>query len=267
MRNFDRMRSVLVAGALILAGWELASWGTRVLASGIQSLALVPAGGTSRTSLTAGAVLLGNGVSAVQFATTPSNASQALCGTNPPAFSSTCAGANYSQAFTAQTSVVLAHNLNTTAIIVQCFNNASPAVAIDWNTLTLTDANDATVTFTSSQSGTCVVAGAGGGGANNCSGTETVSFSATPVFNLSFCVHEMTLTGNVTSFTVTGGSAGATHSFLFIQDATGNRTVSSPPGSLKGFFTVGSTASTASAQAFAFDGTNLYAITPGVVNQ
>ncbi len=69
----------------------------------------------------------------------------------------TSGGTNYSQAFTNQTSVVLTHNLNTAAIIVQCFNAASPAVNIDWDTLTLTDANNATVTFLISQSGTCVV--------------------------------------------------------------------------------------------------------------
>jgi hypothetical protein len=63
----------------------------------------------------------------------------------------------YQQTFTSQTSVTLAHMLGTTAVLVQCFTNDSPPLEIGWDTLTLTDSNDATVTFQNSQSGFCNV--------------------------------------------------------------------------------------------------------------
>lgn len=69
------------------------------------------------------------------------------------------AGTNYSQSFTNQTSVVLTDNLGTTNKIVQCYSEASPAVWIEPDSITLTDANNTTVTFSVAQSGTCVVNG------------------------------------------------------------------------------------------------------------
>ncbi len=65
--------------------------------------------------------------------------------------------AGYRQTFTSQTSVVLAHNLNSSSVEVQCYNAGSPPQRVEPNTLQLTDANDATVTFTVGQSGSCVV--------------------------------------------------------------------------------------------------------------
>lgn len=76
------------------------------------------------------------------------------------------AGSNYSQSFTGQTSVVLSHNTNTTNIIVSCYDNATIPNYIGFNSLALTDANSATVTFASAQTGTCIVASTGGGGDN-----------------------------------------------------------------------------------------------------
>jgi hypothetical protein len=76
-------------------------------------------------------------------------------------------GGAYSQSFTTQTSVTVAHNLGTTAVVTQCFDNSSPPVNIEWNKLTITDTNNVTVTFLVAQSGSCVVtsgSGSGGGG-------------------------------------------------------------------------------------------------------
>src|SRR5438445_818665 len=51
---------------------------------------------------------------------------------------------------------------------------------------------------------------------------ETVTFSATPAFNLDTSTSKfMTLTGNVTSSTITGGVAGATYTFRICQDGAG----------------------------------------------
>jgi hypothetical protein len=69
----------------------------------------------------------------------------------------------YSQAFTSQTSVALNHNLGTTDITVQCFDAGSPPAYIGWNTLQLTNSTTATVTFSGSQSGKCVVVHGGNG--------------------------------------------------------------------------------------------------------
>lgn len=64
-----------------------------LVGSGIQALSTVPIGGTGRTTLTSGAILYGLGTAPVGLAATPIDPTQALCGTNPPAFALTCAGA------------------------------------------------------------------------------------------------------------------------------------------------------------------------------
>lgn len=72
---------------------------------------------------------------------------------------------NYSQAFTSQTSVSLTHNMDTLNVVVSCYNGSN--VAIEYNTLTLDDVNTATVTFSGSQTGRCVVNGNGGASPNS----------------------------------------------------------------------------------------------------
>ena len=83
---------------------------------------------------------------------------------------------NYAQSFTSQTSVTLTHNLNSSSVIVQCFDNSSPPVNVEWGRLTLTDANNANVAFVNAQSGKCVVnsAGGGGGGSGGSGGSSSV---------------------------------------------------------------------------------------------
>lgn len=53
---------------------------------------------------------------------------------------------------------------------------------------------------------------------------------------------------------------------IICQDATGSRTFVWPT-QIHGAMTIGSTASLCSAQSFVSDGTNAYALSPGVVNQ
>jgi hypothetical protein len=69
--------------------------------------------------------------------------------------------ANYAQAFSAQTSVALTHNANTTSILVQCFDAANNVLIP--NSMVLTNPNTATVGFATAQSGNCVVNSSGGG--------------------------------------------------------------------------------------------------------
>ena len=63
--------------------------------------------------------------------------------------------------------------------------------------------------------------------------------------------------------TLSNATAGQTLNFIICQDATGSRTFAWPANILGGM-TIGSTASTCSAQSFVFDGTNAYALSSGV---
>lgn len=99
---------------------------------------------------------------------------------------------------------------------------------------------------------------------------NTVAFSATPVFDLSAgSIQRITLTGNVTSSTLTNVQVGR---FILevCQDATGSRTFVAPTN-LLGFTSIGASATAlkCSAQAFLNDGadSNLRATAAGVLNQ
>ncbi len=95
---------------------------------------------------------------------------------------------------------------------------------------------------------------------------KTVTFSTTPTFDVTTGgIQKITLTGNVTSSTLSGAPTGGVIYFLICQDGTGSRTFTWPTN-VKGGMTIGSTASKCSAQPFAFDGTNAYALSAGVTN-
>jgi hypothetical protein len=95
---------------------------------------------------------------------------------------------------------------------------------------------------------------------------NVVPFSSTPTFDASLGnTQKITLTGNVTSSTLSNAVAGQAINFLVCQDATGGRTFVWPTN-IKGGMTIGSTASKCNAQTFIFDGTNAYALSPGVTN-
>jgi hypothetical protein len=95
------------------------------------------------------------------------------------------------------------------------------------------------------------------------SGLNSVAFSASPTFDANLGnTHEITLTGNVTSSTLSNAGAGQKLNFIICQDSTGGRTFAWP-ANVKGAMTIGSTASKCSAQSFIFDGTNAYALGPG----
>lgn len=132
----------------------------------------------------------------------------------------------------------------------------------------------ATPTGGTAPAGQGVVTNAPGGAAQNTYANNivspglpvTVAFSATPVFNVRVDP-VITLTGNVTSSTIANLVAGTQVTFTICQDATGSRTFVAPTA-LKGFTTIGATASKCSVQTFKSpDGTNLYATGAGVINQ
>lgn len=95
----------------------------------------------------------------------------------------------------------------------------------------------------------------------------TIAYSATPAFTSATGTNTITLTGNITSFTVPAVVPGKRMCLKFIQDATGVRTVSGAPAVLHGFFTVGPTASTKSVQCFVGADAEWDADGAGVINQ
>lgn len=94
----------------------------------------------------------------------------------------------------------------------------------------------------------------------------TVAFSATPAFAAgSFSEFFMTLTGNVTSSTITGMVKGQMVIFVIAQDGVGGRSFVWPT-TVKNAGTVKQTAGAISIQSFTFDGTNFYPLGPMTYN-
>jgi hypothetical protein len=81
--------------------------------------------------------------------------------------------------------------------------------------------------------------------------SETVAYSATPTFSIGTRASILTLTGNVTSFTLAAGADGQEKTLEFCQNATGGNTAAAP-ANVRGFFAVGMTASKCSSQHFTY---------------
>lgn len=99
--------------------------------------------------------------------------------------------------------------------------------------------------------------------------SETVSFSATPTFSNAVRYSTITLTANVTSFTLSAPSAvGLEKTLTFCQNGTGSFTVT-PPANVHGFMTIGATASKCNSQHFNYDTTQTAWLSdgPGVINE
>lgn len=93
-----------------------------------------------------------------------------------------------------------------------------------------------------------------------------VTFSATPTFDASASgSFTMTLTGNVTSSSVTNPTTGQMITFILKQDATGSRTFAWP-SNFKGASNIGPDANVYSVQSFIYDGANWQATGPGSVH-
>lgn len=97
----------------------------------------------------------------------------------------------------------------------------------------------------------------------------TVTFSNSPTFDASQGnSFKITLTGNVTSSTLSNAIAGQFITFEIIQDSSGNHTFIWPANVVGGINFADSVlnANAVIIQTFYFDGTNAYAIAPGMVN-
>jgi hypothetical protein len=113
--------------------------------------------------------------------------------------------ANYSQSFTSQTSVALAHGLGTTAVLTDCYDTSVPPVQIFPNTVTVTNTNTVTVTFSVAQSGYCVVNGSGGGGGSSVNAIPTVVIAAPSMSSFTWVNQSSSTAGNVTVGGVAAG--------------------------------------------------------------
>jgi hypothetical protein len=92
-------------------------------------------------------------------------------------------------------------------------------------------------------------------------GSTTVTFSATPVFDASKAnVFFLTLTGAVSSSTLSNTMTGQPLTFEICQDGTGGRTFV-PPTNVKGWLTIASAASACTTQSFVYDGSNAQPLT------
>jgi hypothetical protein len=103
--------------------------------------------------------------------------------------------------------------------------------------------------------------------------SETVAFSAAPTFSAATRASVITLTANITGFTLAAGADGQEKTLTFCQNGTGGFTVAAPVN-VHGFFsgnagTVGSTAGKCSAQHFTYSAgqTAWLADSPGVINE
>jgi hypothetical protein len=98
----------------------------------------------------------------------------------------------------------------------------------------------------------CPSGSSGGGGSSSIlASSETVSFSATPTFATTTRSSIITLTSNVTSFTLAAGADGQEKTLIFCQNGTGGYTVA-PPSNVHGFMTLGATASKCNAQHYTY---------------
>jgi hypothetical protein len=85
-------------------------------------------------------------------------------------------------------------------------------------------------------------------------GEDLVSSSATPTFSTTKRESTITLTVNITSFTLAAGAYGQEKTLTFCQNGTGGYTVA-PPTNVHGFGTVGATANKCSSQHFTYNST------------
>lgn len=84
-----------------------------------------------------------------------------------------------------------------------------------------------------------------------------VSFSATPTFDASVAdIFDITLTGNVTSSTISNPVTAKTITFIIRQDATGGRTFAFPADTVRRLTTLDTVASAVTVVSFNYDGTN-----------
>ena len=94
-----------------------------------------------------------------------------------------------------------------------------------------------------------------------------LAYTPTPTFDGGAAnTFKITLKGNVTSSKLANVTPGEQLNFIVCQDAPGGRTFWWP-ANVRGGSAPGTQPGTCSTQSFIFDGTNAFALTPGIPNQ
>jgi hypothetical protein len=134
----------------------------------------------------------------------------------------------------------------------------------------VTGAGTQGATGTGTQGTTGAQGTTGNQGTSGTSGSQsniTVTAASTPVLNaLGVSGFQLTLTGNNTSSTFTNGTAGSTYTFKIIQGS--GAYIFTWPSTFNGGIILSDTALLSGeviTQSFYFDGTNGWAVTPGMV--
>ena len=98
--------------------------------------------------------------------------------------------------------------------------------------------------------------------------SETVTFSATPTFSIATRASMITLTAEITGFTLAARIDGQDKTLTFCQNATGGFSVAAP-ANVHGFFTAGTIANKCSSQHFTYSAARSawLADSPGVANE
>lgn len=153
------------------------------------------------------------------------------------------------------------------ALFTASISGTNPITTTGTATLNITFANQAANTFLAgpASGGSGAVTARKQVAADAC-GLTAVGFTATPVFDAStfaLPTFTMTLTGNVTSSSVTNPINGQRIAFIITQDATGSRAFAWP-ANFRSASTVAPDANSVSVQEFIYDGTNWRATSPGI---
>lgn len=135
-----------------------------------------------------------------------------------------------------------------------------------WNTDTITQINKVTGADLEAVDTSALIVSPDSGQAKGAAQRTDIPYSSAPNFDLSFnSTQSMTLTGDVSSSTLTGLADGAVYTFLICQDPNGAHAFTWPPNVFGGM-TIGTTPGRCSAQSFVSDGVSLYATSPGSAN-
>ena len=116
----------------------------------------------------------------------------------------------YKTTFTSQTTVVCAHNLQTQHVTVVCYNGSNVVIAP--SSVTATDANNATVVFGSSTTGTIIITG--GVSSNRRKDEALVSGYENKKINATSTSSSVTFTNYVDVYNITISNAGTKTAFI-----------------------------------------------------
>jgi hypothetical protein len=163
-----------------------------------------------------------------------------------------------------------------TSVALTLTGSALLTLAVSGSPITTSGTLGLTVNFANQSPNTFLAGPASGGSSGpvtaramvpkDLPGQVATAFSATPVFDASAGTSfTITLTGNVTSSSVTNPTAGETITFIITQDGTGGRTFVWP-ANFKGASNIGTDANNVSLQSFYYTGSVWRATGPGSVN-